>query len=429
MNFRLSKRDWKGRCVHAVAQQCLPSLDAPAAGKNAKMQSRRIAEQFKLSSVADQHEALYFQGIRQKIIMRICFVCLEVFAWGKYGGFGRATRSIGRELVRRGVEVVAVVPRRGDQRPVEELDGMRVLGFEPRNLFQAFRLYRQADADIYHSQEPSFGTFLARQAMPRRKHVVTFRDTRDRLDWQIESELPTISRFQVWMNRVYEDNALVHWAVRRADARFAASFVVARKARQKYALPAEPAFLPTPVEIPEKVDKASAPTVCFVARWDKRKRPELFLDLARQFPDVRFIAVGASRNRVWDESLRKNYAGLDNLEMTGFLDQFDDRRHGDILSRSWILINTSAREGLPVSFVEAAAHRCAILSSVNPDDFASRFGYFAGNDDFSSGLKYLLEDDRWYKLGLEAHQYVRSEFAAPVAIQKHLQIYQKLCGN
>lgn len=361
--------------------------------------------------------------------MRVCFVCIEIFAWGKYGGFGRATRSIGRELVRRGIDVTAVIPRRLDQRPVEMLDGIRVLGFEPGNVAQAFRLYREADADIYHSEEPSFGTFVAMQAMPHRKHIVTFRDTRDARDWQIESRLPTLSRFQVWTNQIYEDNFLVHHAVRKADARFAASYIVARKAKLKYHLHEEPIFLPTPVDMPETVEKADQPTVCFMARWDKRKRPELFFELARQFPEVKFIAVGASRNRVWDEALRAQYATLPNLEMTGFLDQFNGQRHDEVLARSWILINTSAREGLPVSFVEAAAHHCAILSSVNPDDFASRFGYFAEHDDFANGLRFLLENGRWRALGEKAFQYVNGTFATPLAIQMHMEIYQDLLNK
>ena len=93
--------------------------------------------------------------------MRICLISVEIFAWGKYGGFGRATRIIGRELAKRGVEVTAVVPRRGGQNPVEELDGMRVLSFKPRDLLSVSRLFRQADADVYHSEEPSLGTYLA----------------------------------------------------------------------------------------------------------------------------------------------------------------------------------------------------------------------------------------------------------------------------
>ena len=37
-----------------------------------------------------------------KMSMKICLISVEIFAWGKYGGFGRATRIIGRELVKRG---------------------------------------------------------------------------------------------------------------------------------------------------------------------------------------------------------------------------------------------------------------------------------------------------------------------------------------
>ena len=94
--------------------------------------------------------------------MRVCLISVEIFAWGKYGGFGRATRLIGRELAKRGVEVTAVVPRREDQKPLEDLDGIRVLGFKFPDLVTARKLLIEADADIYHSQEPSTGTYLAK---------------------------------------------------------------------------------------------------------------------------------------------------------------------------------------------------------------------------------------------------------------------------
>jgi hypothetical protein len=86
--------------------------------------------------------------------MKVCLICVEIFSLGKYGGFGRSARMIGRELAHRGVEVYAVVPMRGDQRPVERLDGITVLGFPFYNPWGAKKLYRECDADIYHSQEP-----------------------------------------------------------------------------------------------------------------------------------------------------------------------------------------------------------------------------------------------------------------------------------
>ena len=132
--------------------------------------------------------------------MKICLISVEIFAWGKYGGFGRATRVIGRELARHGHDVFAVVPRRRGQLPVEDLDGITVLSFPPGRPWMASQLFRRIDADIYHSCEPSFGSYLAMRAMPGRKHMVTVRDPRDLTDWKMEFALPSLNRWQVVHN-------------------------------------------------------------------------------------------------------------------------------------------------------------------------------------------------------------------------------------
>lgn len=358
--------------------------------------------------------------------MRICLISVEIFAWGKYGGFGRATRLIGRELVKRGVEVYAVVPRRNDQRPVEDLDGMCVLGFEPRDLRAAHRLLREAQADIYHSQEPSLGTFLGMQAMPDRKHVITFRDPRDLENWRIEFRLPSLNPLQVVTNWLYEDNFLVSRAVHQADGLFAASHLVAERAGEKYRLSQKPEFLPTPVDVPVSVSKASRPTVCLVSRWDRRKRPELFFELARQFPQVHFLAAGKSRDPEYERNLRQTYEGLPNLTMLGFIDQFNTDRLMKLFEESWILINPAAREGLPNAYIEAAAHGCAILSAVDPDGFTSRFGYHVTDDDFVRGLTALLMNDRWRAAGEQGRRYVSEVFATDKAIDRHLAVYERM---
>ena len=100
-----------------------------------------------------------------------------------------------------------------------------------------------------------------------------------------------------------------------------------------------------------------------------------------------------------DHLLRKRYGAIGNLELTGFLDRFASPRFAEILSKSWILVNTAAREGLPVTFLEAASYRCAIVSQVDPDGFASGFGYHAKAGDFETGLRTLLENDRWRARG------------------------------
>lgn len=358
--------------------------------------------------------------------MRVCLICVEIFAWGKYGGFGRSTRMIGKELTGRGIEVIAVVPRRAGQRAVEMLDGIRVLGFESRQPFSAIDLFREADADIYHSQEPSFGTYLAQWAMPDRKHVVTFRDTRDLKDWWIEFKYPSLSRAQVLSNFLYEDNFLVHRAIRKADLCLAASKLLIPKARKKYHLATDPLFMPSPILFLETVQKSERPLVCFVARLDRRKRPQIFLELARQFPEVQFEVVGMGQDKRLDQSLRSEYNDLPNVKFHGFVDQFNSNILLDFLAKSWVLINTSARESLPTTFIEAAGHGCAILSEIDPDGFASNFGYNVTDGDYITGLLMLLQKNIWRTKGQLGMEYARETFSVESSLQSHIQLYESL---
>ena len=358
--------------------------------------------------------------------MRICLLANEIFAWGKIGGFGRATRMIGRELVKRGFEVIAITPRRNSQQPVEVLDGMRVLGFDPKNPFTAYRLYQQADADIYHSEEPSFSTFLAMQAMPKRKHLITFQDTRRINDWLINLRYPSLNRVQVLTDWLYEDNPFTRYAIHHAQGLFASARFLIPRAKEIYHLKQAPEFLPNPVYLPKETQKATVPTVSFVSRLDRLKRPELFLQLARSFPEVRFVAAGVSRNPVYGQFLREQASSLPNLSMPGFIDPFDSDDFTGLLGRSWILANTSPKEGLPNVFIEAAAHRCAILSSVDPDGFTTNYGVHVHDDDFSAGLRKLLENDFWREQAAKGFDYVSSTFSADKSIDQHVRIYQSL---
>lgn len=355
--------------------------------------------------------------------MHICLISVEIFAWGKYGGFGKATRTLGRELVKRGIQVSALVPRRPSQKPIEILDGMTVYGYEISKPWQMLEIFKICEADVYHSQEPSFASYFAQRLHPEKKHFITFRDTRNFSDWWIEFIHPSKSRLQVIANFIFEDNFLVHKAIRSADRKFVASHLLVERSYKKYHLDGEPEFLPTPVYVPINVDKAEKPTVCYVSRWDRRKRPELFIEVARSSPDVHFIAVGASRDTSYDHKIRSQLEALPNVEVHGLINQFENIKIQEIFSRSWILLNTAAREGLPVSFIEACAARCAILSSVDPDGFTSRFGFVVKNNDFAPGLLHLISENRWREAGMNGYLFVKEAFSLKSAVQEHIDHY------
>jgi glycosyltransferase involved in cell wall biosynthesis len=361
--------------------------------------------------------------------MRICLVCSEIFAWGKYGGFGRSTRMLGRELVKRGVEVVAVVPRRVGQQSEELLDGMRVLSFAPSSLGEALRCYERAQCEIYHSQEASLGSYLAQRAAPRRAHVISFRDHKFWRDWLIELSYPSLSRRKTMIAAVYERNPLVRRAVLRADRLLCVSPHLQRPIQNAYCLSAPPEFLGSPIIIPTQMPKKSPrPLVCFVGRLDRRKRPDRFISLAARFPQVQFVMAGVSQDVQFDAQLRASAASLDNLKMAGFLQQFDAPELQQLLERSWVLVNTSVREGLPNSMLEALAHRCALLSEVDVTGFAARFGHHATDGNLESGLERLLDNGRWRDLGERGFDYIRKYFTSDNVLERHVALYEELRG-
>jgi glycosyltransferase involved in cell wall biosynthesis len=359
--------------------------------------------------------------------MRVCLLCVEIFAFGKIGGYGRATRIMGRELARRGIQVFAIVPRRGEQGEVEHLDGITVLSFPMSRPWQVMELSRRCDADIYHSQEPSIATYFAQRSMPHRRHVVTIRDPKSISDWLTEVRRPSVSSARTFLARFYDWNPLVRQALGRADRLFSVSCALAGKAHRLYGLPKPPEFLPSPIALPATEPcKSVQPQVCALGRLDPRKRPELFIELAERFPEVRFVMIGGSHDQAREQSLRRRCAGIANLQLTGFIDQFTSNRLSEILGRSWVLVNTSTREGLPTSFLEGLAHGCALLSELNPDGVVERYGHRVARGDFASGLTRLLADGHWRRLGASGRDYVARHYEQERVIERHLEIYREL---
>jgi len=357
--------------------------------------------------------------------LKVCLIASELLGWGKAGGYGFATRGIARGLAALGHEVAVVLPcPRGKQPGRFELDGFQVVSYPRKKLFSSGRLFDDLNADVYHSQEPSVATYLAQRAVPDKVHLVTLRDPRDWHDWWMEFNHPTFSRLRALLTIGIYQNPLTYRAIRNADAAFVPARCLVDKAMRKYGLDSPPGFLPTPVQVPATIRKADRPTVCFVGRLDRRKRPEHFIDLAEQFPAVTFKMAGISQDPDFQQQLDRRCERLANLELLGFIDQFRDSRLSRLLDESWVMVNTSGREGLPNSFIEAAGHGCALVSELDPDQFTSRFGELVTEGDFGHALKGLLDSGVWRERGAEGREYVQSTNDPETAIAQHLDHYR-----
>ena len=371
--------------------------------------------------------------------MRVCFVSPEVFAWGYHGGFGFLTRTLGRELAIRGVETYVVTVRRGDQGELEELDGFTVLGYPPRRespgLFRpilsridSIEYYRKADCDIYHSQAVGYNTLATQRAMPGRLHLITFQDPYDMDEWKKISSVDTRYRLTpAFRARLMIERRLLSRTCRRADGLYSQAWFLIDKVRRLFGLDRSPSYLPNPVEVPRRsMRKSRDPKVCFLARWDPQKRVERFFELAQEFPEVEFVAMGRSHDPEADERLRKVYGGLPNISLPGFVSEEDKSQ---ILEESWALVNTSVREALPISFLEALAHETPIISGLDPDGLTSRYGYLVGGNDYAEGVRRMLTDEgRRYK-GTKGRRHVEEVHELGKVVDRHLEIYRGLLAG
>ena len=359
--------------------------------------------------------------------MKICILSSQYFGWGKYGGFGSMTRRLAEALAARGASVHVVVPRRSGQKPLEHLGGVKIHGFGSTNVLQAWKILKNLPVDIFHSQEPSLLTLLAQWARPGAVHLVTSRDPRNLRDWWVEFRDATAFRRLITpLNYLTESGPLVGLAVHRAKAVYAPAHCVRQRTKRTYWLRRSPGFLPNLVKVPKNLpDKPETPTVTFFGRLDLRKHPEKFLDQAKQFPQVQFQIIGQAENKERDRRLRSKYADLPNVEWHGFVSYFQEwPRISQILERSWALVNTSSREGLPLTFQEAAAFGCAIISRLDPDGFASKFGIYVPDQDYGQALRKLLEEPQQILArGLQGREYILAHYEHDHVTDVHLNIY------
>jgi glycosyltransferase involved in cell wall biosynthesis len=366
--------------------------------------------------------------------LKILLVADEFFAWGVYGGFGAFTRKLGEELVKRGIEVEAIVHHISDQQKppgeYEMISGVRVTTLPRKKLSKIIsgELYK-TDADIIHSQSGMFDTYLAFKINKESKKIITFQDPRTKEEISFTMQYEAFKGYP-WYKAIWGKyvDYLYSKAVKMADLIACQAKYKIHLVKKMYNLMKEPIWLPNMVDVPTSpsIKKSDTPMCIFLGRLDPIKRPEIFCELAKYFPQVDFYLLGKSHFPGRDEALRSRFKNA-NIHFMGF-DSGELKK--ELLRKAWILINTSIYECLPVSFLEACAYKCAILSTQNPDDFAKNFGCWANDvESLRKSLEFLLENDRWREFGEKGYNYVRTFHATEKVISAHINVYKQLLGE
>jgi glycosyltransferase involved in cell wall biosynthesis len=146
---------------------------------------------------------------------------------------------------------------------------------------------------------------------------------------------------------------------------------------------------------PEKLTGKNS--ILWVGRADPCKQPELFLKLARQFPQEQFtmICQPAVYFGTLFEQIKKQAQDIKNLSFIEYVPFKEIERY---FTQATLFINTSVYEGFPNTFIQTLKNHTPILSfKVNPSGFLTIYNCgLCAEGDFERLTQYLpklLEDN------------------------------------
>ena len=241
-----------------------------------------------------------------------------------------------------------------------------------------------------------------------RKAKLVWHISSDR-DANLNPQLP-VSRFPAIV-----DTALFRYGVRRATAIVAQTHSQARDLKETYQRAAT-TIIPNFANVPAKTwEKSKKFTVLWIANLKPLKRPEIFIQIARDLSqyDIDFRLVGRKISNAWCESILRDISGEPNIKYLGELEL--DQVNAE-LERSHLLVNTSTYEGLPNTFIQAWMREVPTVTlNIDPDGMIAnaRLGRCTPNIEILKGaiLEYFRDRNELTNVGSNARAYAKRRFS------------------
>lgn len=115
-------------------------------------------------------------------------------------------------------------------------------------------------------------------------------------------------------------------------------------------------------------------TVVWVGNLKPLKRPELFLELAKETigHGIRYKMIGRSDQSPWCKQVLREAQAIDGFE---YLGELELEEVNEVMEAAHVLVNTSTHEGLPNTFVQAWLREVpSVTMGVDPDGIVSNHG-------------------------------------------------------
>lgn len=281
-----------------------------------------------------------------------------------------------KEFVRQGhtVSLVSVYPRGMNvaiPSPVETLDGIHVyhvpnVATDALSALRFLRVLSKIKTDVYLKMftEPSTVLLAAYARMTRTPYILFMAHDAHCLK---DAGISVAARYRVGLlTRILMVGAgLYGWALRRADRMFVQNETQRALLSQNFRIHADD-VIKIGHPVPEGAQaKEEPPLVMWSARFQPWKRPEIFLELAKRLPQIRFVVGGPSKEDTdtpYFKDLEARIRATPNMSVFPFPDSFDTFLRFPLYERAALFVDTIERGGFENTLVQAWLRRVPVVS-------------------------------------------------------------------
>jgi glycosyltransferase involved in cell wall biosynthesis len=293
----------------------------------------------------------------------------------------------------------------------------------PQNLYKLFKILNKIDADIYIQRATTPLTGLVAFFAKLKKKIFVYSVSSN----ACVSDNLSIKGVNDLKKMIYK------FGVKNSDCVICQTKdqkVLLKQTVRKDGVIIKNIYIPPKIESSKK--NASIFKVLWVGRIIKEKRPELFLKLAKNLPNIDFSMIASvgdySKSAIkYYNDIKKAANKINNFDFKGFIPYKEINRY---YAESSLVINTSYVEGFPNTFLEAwGNHKPVITLDFDPDEIICKYKLGLHSKTFEQLIKdtkTLLNNDNLRKeMGNNSRKYVEKEHN----LNKIINEYELLIKN
>lgn len=362
--------------------------------------------------------------------MKICIVALNIVPYfqeataKRYSGAEVQMAALARAFASKGMSVsfvVADLPQGASlpfpaENAFDSSRGVRGLRFFHPRLSGIFAALARADADVYYQHCAGMITGATAMFCRGKKRVFVYGGGSDS-DFSFD---------QLLINRM-RNKLLYRLGIKLADGIVVQNRYQRELCEKNFHRPSR--LIPMVIGTDTSDELSSGDKVLWIGPLRKVKGPELFLQLAKRFPDVEFVMIGGAIPSEIDYSVwvMKQAAEIPNVVFTGHIP------HAEVTGRlreAAVLVNTSSVEGFPNAYLEAWKYGVPVISFADVDGYIEGEGVGAvcrDLEEMERELRSLLGDPgRRAAMGKRARDLIVSKFSADVLSDEYLAYFREL---